>query len=114
MRCTTGKCSRTTGSSIDLPKSLSHSKSILFADDTTIYSASQNPITAQQNIENMSTLSDWFCANKLSLNAQKNNFIIFSPKNTRTNISSLNLAIIQKVSCINLGICQWGEHINMF
>ena len=44
----------------DLPKSLSHSKSILFADDTTIYSASQNPITAQQNIENdMSTLSDW-------------------------------------------------------
>ena len=30
----------------DLPKSLSHSKSILFADDTTIYSASQNPIAA--------------------------------------------------------------------
>ena len=28
------------------PKSLSHSKSILFADDTTIYNASQNPITA--------------------------------------------------------------------
>ena len=27
----------------DLPKSLSHSKSILFADDTTIYSASQTP-----------------------------------------------------------------------
>ena len=92
----------------DLPKSLSHSKSILFADDTTIYSASQNPITAQTNIENdMSTLSDWFCANKLSLNAQKNNFIIFSPKNTRTNISSLNLAnhTIQKVSCTKfLGI----------
>ena len=30
----------------DLPKSLSHSKSISFADDTTIHSASQNPITA--------------------------------------------------------------------
>ena len=56
----------------DLPKSLSHSKSILFADDTTIYSASQNPIAAKQIIENdMCTLSDWFCDNKLSLNAQK-------------------------------------------
>ena len=36
----------------DLPKSLSHSKSILFADDTTIYSTSQSPSTTQQNIEN--------------------------------------------------------------
>ena len=44
----------------------------------------------------------------------------FSPKNTRTNISSLNLAnhTIQKVSCTKfLGIyiddeLQWGEHIN--
>ena len=61
----------------DLPKSLSHSKSILFADDTTIYSTSQNP--------------DWFCANKLSLNAQKTNFMVFSPKNKPTNITSLNL-----------------------
>ena len=105
----------------DLPKSLSHSKSIVFADDTTIYTASQNPITAKQNIENdMCTLSDWFCANKLSLNAQKTNFIMFSPKNTHTNISALHLAnhTIQKVSCTKfLGIyiddeLQWGEHIN--
>ena len=106
---------------LHLPKSLSHSKYILFADDTTIYSASQNPIAAQQHIENdMNTLSDWFCANKLSLNAPKTNFIICSPKNTHTNISSLNLAnhTIQKVSCTKfLGIyiddeLQWGEHIN--
>ena len=34
----------------DLPKSLSSSKSILFADNTTIYNASQNPITAITNI----------------------------------------------------------------
>ena len=32
----------------DLPKSLSHSKSILFADDTTIYSTSQSPSTTQK------------------------------------------------------------------
>ena len=50
----------------DLPKFLSHSKAILFADDTTIYSTSQNPSTTQNNIENdLCALSDWFCANKL-------------------------------------------------
>ena len=49
----------------DLPKSLSHSKSIWFADDTTIHSTSQNPSTTQNNIEIvMCALSDWFCSNK--------------------------------------------------
>ena len=87
----------------DLPKSLSHSKSILFADDT-IYSTSQSPSNTQNNIENdMCALSDWFCANKLSLNAQKTNFMVFSPQNKPTNITSLNLEnqIIQKVNSAN-------------
>ena len=125
MWSTTGKCSRTTTVHYiytnDLPTSLSHSKSILFADDTTIYSTSQNPSTTQNNIENdMCALSDWFCANKLSLNAQKTNFIVFSPKNKPTNITSLNLEnqIIQKVNCAKfLGIfiddeLKWSVHIN--
>ena len=105
----------------DLPKSLSHSKSILFADDTTIYSTSQNPSTTQNNIENdMCAPSDWFCANKLPLNAQKTNFMVLSPKNKPTNITSLNLEnqITQKVNCAKfLGICiddelNWSVHIS--
>ena len=40
-------------------------------------STSQNPSTTQNNIENdMCAISDWFCANKLSLNAQKTNFMV--------------------------------------
>ena len=105
----------------DVPKSLSHSKSILFADDTTIYNTSQSPSTTQNNIENdMCALSDWFCANKLSLNAHKTNFMVFPPKNKPTNITSLNLEnqIIQKVNCAKiLGIffddeLKWSVHIN--
>ena len=105
----------------NLPKSLSHSKSMLFADDTTIDSTSQNPSTTQNNIENdMCALSDWLCANKLSLNAQKINFMVFSPKNKPTNITSLNLEnqIIQNVNCAKfLGIfiddeLKWSVHIN--
>ena len=46
----------------DLPKSLSHSASILFADDATIHSTSQNLTTTLNNIEDdMCALSDWFC-----------------------------------------------------
>ena len=75
----------------------------------------------KKNIENdMCALSDWFCANKLSLNAQKTNFMVFSPKNKPTNITSLNLEnqIIQKVNSAKfLGIfiddeLKWSVHIN--
>ena len=96
MWCTTGKCLGPLLFIIytnDLPKYLSHSKSILFADDTTIYSTSQNPTITQKNIENdMCALSDWFCANTLSLNAQQTKFMVFFPeKNNPTNITSLTL-----------------------
>ena len=66
----------------DLPHSLTHSNCILFADDTTIYYTSNAKTTLQRNIENdMTSLANWFYANKLSLNIQKNNFLVFSPKN---------------------------------
>ena len=56
----------------DLPKSLSHSKSILFADDTTIYSTSQNPSTTQNNIENdMCALSDWVLCQQVDVECPK-------------------------------------------
>ena len=54
----------------DLPKFFSHSKSILFADDTTIYSASQNPITAKQNMICARYLIGSVPTIKLLLNAQ--------------------------------------------
>ena len=62
---------------------------------------------------------NWFCANKL-LNAQKTNFMVFSPKNNHTNITSLNLEnqMIQKVNCAKfLGIfiddeLKWSVHTN--
>ena len=56
----------------DLPHSLTHSNCILFADDTTIYYTSNDKTTLQKNIEyDMTSLANWFYANKLSLNIQK-------------------------------------------
>ena len=56
----------------------------------------------------------------MSLNAQKTNFMVFSPKNKPTNITSLNLEnqTIQQVHCAKcLGIfiddeLKWSVHIN--
>ena len=65
----------------DLPNAITHSNSILFADDTTIYESSNNLIVLREIIEKyMQSLTYWFCANKLSLNVLKTNFVVFKPK----------------------------------
>jgi len=107
----------------DLPKCLLHSNCILFADDTTVYKSSSNIRELINSIENdLASLHDWFCANKLSLNVSKTNFILFSPKSNDKNvgITKINLGIqsIQRVNSAKfLGIyiddeLQWDEHIN--
>ena len=67
----------------DLPDSLNGAKSILFADDTTIYISSNNisNLYRDMNIE-LDNLTDWFRANKLSLNVTKTNYMIFTNTNT--------------------------------
>ncbi len=77
----------------DLPNSLAHSKTILFADDTTVYSSS-NDIQFLYDSSNtdLQSLCEWFRANKLSLNIGKTNYILFSK--TQLNIPDrLNLKI---------------------
>ena len=40
----------------------------------------------------MRAFSDWFYANKLLLNVQKTSFVVFAPKNTNNNMTSITLA----------------------
>ena len=62
----------------DFPCYLKNTKAILFADDTTIFAASDNIIHLHNIINNdLNTLNDWFRANKLSLNTSKTNYICF-------------------------------------
>jgi len=107
----------------DLPNSITHSKSILFADDTTIYLSSNNLHTLKTNIEDdMNSLIDWFRANKLSLNVQKTNFMVFRPTNiVNEDIPMLQIdgQTIHKVNFAKfLGIVVddelgWGNHIDL-
>ena len=69
----------------DLPLSLRYSRCILFADDTTVYYSSSDINQALHNIScDLCNLTEWFKANKLSLNVNKTNYMIFnSPAGTK-------------------------------
>ncbi len=106
----------------DIPSSLSQSKAIMFADDTTIYHSGKNIIELFNVVNNdLNKLTDWFRANKLSLNIGKTNYIIFN--NTKHMVFDNNLNLIldnQKLQNVDstkfLGIIidkhlNWTEHI---
>ena len=64
----------------DLPKHVKYCSAILFADDTTIYNSSKYPQYLKWCIEeDLKRLNDWFKANKLTLNLEKSQLLIFEP-----------------------------------
>ena len=104
----------------DLPAVLKHSQCILFVDDITVcISGRYEPVLRQQIENDLASLTDWFHANKLSLNVLKTNFMKFG-KGNQVSEYDLHLSnnIITKVSSAKfLGIIiddelGWSEHIN--
>ena len=66
----------------DSPNELTFSKCILFADDTTLFYSPKNLHTLNNNIAiDLHDLSEWFKANKLSLNVSKTNYITMQNTN---------------------------------
>ena len=65
----------------DIANSSSIAEMILFADDTNVFFSDSDlsRLTTVINSE-MKNLSEWFFANKLSLNIKKSNYIIFTPR----------------------------------
>lgn len=106
----------------DLPNALTHSSSILFADDTTIHHTHENIdiLFANMNID-LNYVTEWFKANKLSLNTLKTHFILFHSKNMEIPevIPQITLAntVIQNVAqVVFLGLTldsnvEWKMHI---
>ena len=65
----------------DMPKLLKYCSSVIFADDTTIYHAGTNQTEVYRKMNSdLETLSDWFKANKLSVNASKLNMWFLNAK----------------------------------
>ena len=104
----------------DLPNASTNARAILFADDTTVY-ASSDSLSMLYNTINLDLdyLADWFCANKLSLNISKTNYVLFSRDNkvTHMDITIGNNKIERKQYVKFLGIMvdeklDWSEHIS--
>ena len=69
----------------DLYEQLQHCKCILFADDTTIYICHNNLRYMKWSVEeDLSVLSNWFKANKLTLNSGKSVGLLFNPTNKKS------------------------------
>jgi hypothetical protein len=87
----------------DLPNTLSNSKAILFADNTTIYYSNKDMRTLYTNInKDRTVLNDWFKTNKLSLNVSQTQYILFD-KRRQTHNEELKILIgqenVNKVEC---------------
>ena len=89
----------------DLPNSLLHSTCILFADDKTIYYAAKNIADIYSKLDtDLTELSEWFEANKLTWNISKTNYVIFSKSTTSRNTNlhgseNRNITHCQSTTC---------------
>ena len=69
----------------DLYRNLAHCSAILFADDTTVYKGHRNLNYLRLCLEtDLTTLVDWFKANKLTLNVSKTVYMLFRGKEAST------------------------------
>ena len=77
----------------DLPDCIEGAEAILFADDTTISQSSDNIEFLYHSMnDNLDRLTDWFKANKLSLNINKTNYMIFPNKRHMDPSHNLSIA----------------------
>ncbi len=106
----------------DLPNASHLVKPLLFADDTSICYASSDPIVLATVLNEASlNISTWMKANKLSVNIDKTNYIIFQPTQKKSTYEILLLLddrlITQKKQIKFLGVLldenlSWKPHIN--
>jgi len=107
----------------DLPASLDKLRAVMFADDTNLIIRGQNlaELTSTLNAE-LSSLNDYFKANKLKLNVDKTKMVCFRPKNlnfqkTDLVISLNNIQLTCESSITFLGLTldehlSWENHCN--
>ena len=74
-----------------------------FADDTTLYLSDSdlNRLFVRANL-NAELLFDWFCSNRLSLNAGKTKYIVIRPKHLKGDVSNKEL-FIRNTKVVRIG-----------
>ena len=106
----------------DIANCLTHSKLISFADDTTVFLSSKciNDLYKKMNSD-LDDLTNWFKANRLALNVNKSNCMLFQPNGNQNTLGkTLNIGtdpIEHKLNCKFLGIfidnqLRWNNHLS--
>ena len=105
----------------DIIKSFQHLKSILYADDSCLYSSNKNICTLLANINSdLSLIEKWLGANKLTLNINKSHYIIFKNRKTLPNdigqlvIGGQNLERVSDTDFLGVVLqdnLSWKKHI---
>jgi len=107
----------------DLPGVSKHLSSLMFADDTNMFTEHKDLQYLNNMINNeLAKVVEWLAVNKLSLNVKKTHIMVFTKNKVRSNSDALNIYIgdylIQTVTKTSfLGIIiddklTWKEHIN--
>lgn len=107
----------------DLKNSLNHSRTIQFADDTTIYVTGKDLTSLSGHLnEDLKALSNYFSSNRLSLSSAKTAAICLYSSKVQINRSELSLSIgdnpIQISDCVQLlGVkldkhLSWRDHVD--
>ena len=76
----------------------------MFADDANRFCSHKKLTSLQENINSeLINIHTWLCANKLSLNIEKSNYVIFHPSQRKLPVSVrliLNDKQLEKEKCI--------------
>jgi hypothetical protein len=94
----------------------------LFADDSNLFNSHKSLQCLETNLNNqLYNVNKWLCANKLSLNIEKSNFVIFRPPQKKIsysiNLKINNKIIEEKTSIKYLGVIidghlNWKDHVH--
>ena len=104
----------------DLPNTVTHGLSLLFADDTTLLHSHRNLNYLQWTVEDdLNRLMDWFRANKLTLNLDKTVCVLFnntqSQKEIKIKIGNTEIESSENVKLLGMWIdknLNWNKHVS--
>ena len=97
-------------------------KSILFADDTSIFLSNKNLQILQATFnQEINIISQWLYENKLTINIKKTHFMVFTKRKCNINDIIINIcgSQVKQVSSLKfLGVTidyklNWSDHINV-
>ena len=93
----------------------------LFADDTNLFCTHKNMVNLEHLVnQNIKNVTDWFNCNKLSLNIDKTNFVIFHPPHQKVAfkikviVNSIEIKQVTSIRYLGIhvdGNLNWKEHV---